>query len=357
MDKFKRVAIYSNTWDANGGGGIVYILAIAKLLTENRFDVTVFFNETFKLAELHARYETAGLKIKSQKISSMPLMSQIYFALKEKKDFDIVIQQSLIAPRLTLVKKSFILCDFPMRKIETLSEKVRLRSWKNVLVNSEYTKVWVKNYWKRDATVIYPPIEKPIVLNRTRNMNLVCVGRFNNGKRSKRQDVVISVFKDLVKMGYSQVNLLLLGYVQDKDYLNELKESAIGYPVFFYENDSSIKRAEFLNQSSIFISACGYGNDENKTPMLVEHFGISVVEAMALGCIPVVTGKGGHMETVDHEKNGYHWNTKEQLSFFLIKLLESKQLREKMSTAAYLKSEKYSVNKLEVKLLRIFNKH
>lgn len=352
MDKLKRAALYSNAWDATAGGGVVYLLAIAKILSKKGFDVTVFFNDIVLLTEIHSRYETSGLKIKIQKRTAMPLLSQIYFALTERMSFDLVIQQSLNIPRLTFVKKSFILCDFPMGKIETLSERVRLKSWKNIMVNSEYTKDWVRNYWKREAILFYPPIEIPTKLNRTRNLDFVCVGRFNNGKRSKRQDVVIAIFKDLIAMGYAGINLHVLGYVQDEDYLNKLKESAVGFSVFFYENCSNLKRVEILNQSALFISACGYENDEKAAPMLVEHYGISVVEAMAQGCIPIVVGKGGHKETVDHKKNGYHWNTKEELELVLINLLENKELRAEMSAGAYLKSGKYSFNKLEERLLR-----
>ncbi len=357
MSKSKRVALYSNTWDASGGGGIVYVLAIARILSENGFDVTVFFNDSILLSELCSRYATEGLKIKTQKRTTIPLLSQVFFAFKEWLDFDIVIQQSLIAPRVTFVGNSFILCDFPMGKMETMSEKIRLELWKNIIVNSAYTKVWVRNYWKRDASVFYPPLERPIQLNTNRNLDMVCVGRFNNGKRSKRQDVVIAVFKELISMGYKGINLHLIGYVQDPDYLNHLKGSALGFPIFFHENCTNEKRITFLNQSALFISACGYENNEQKKPMLVEHYGISVVEAMAQGCIPVVIGKGGHKETVDHNKNGFHWFNKNELRNHLTTLLENKKLREEMSAAAYLKSEEYSFKKLEDKILNLFKKH
>ncbi len=357
MDKSKRIAIYSNAWDATGGGGIVYVLAIAKILSKKGFDVTVFFNDKVLLREIYSRYEASGLKIKILKRKAMPLFSQIYFALMERMHFDAVILQSLSIPRLTFVKKSFILCDFPNGKVETISERVRLKSWKNIMVNSEYTKDWVRNYWKREATVFYPPIEIPTSLNQTRNLDLVCIGRFNNGKRSKRQDIVIAVFKDLIAMGYAGINLHVLGYVQDEGYLNKLKETAVGFPVFFYGNCPNLKRVEILNQSALFISACGYENNENAAPMLVEHYGISVVEAMSQGCIPVVVGKGGHNETVDHGKNGYHWNTKEELQLVLIKLLENKELRAEMRAEAYLKSRQYSFDKLEETLLQTFSEY
>lgn len=355
MRKYKKAAIYPNTWDATGGGGIVYVLALAKILSTNGFDVTVFFYDTVQLKDLQTRYETSGIKIKLVESKAMPLFLQLYFAFKEWFCFDMAIVQSLTIPRVTFLKESYILCDFPMKKRETLSEKFRLKSWRNIIVNSEYTKEWLWNYWKRDAVVLNPPIEIPSLLNQNRNLDLVCVGRFNKGKRSKRQDVVIDVFKDLIASGYNKINLHLIGYIQDEDFFDELKEVSVGFPVFFYGNCSNLKRVEILNRSTIFISACGFENDEKKEPMLVEHFGISVVEAMSLGCIPVVVGKGGHKEIVDNKKNGFHWNTKEELKLVLIHLLDNQESRAKMSSEAYLKSGQYSFHKLEEKLMFVLN--
>ena len=41
-------------------------------------------------------------------------------------------------------------------------------------------------------------------------------------------------------------------------------------------------------------------------PASVEHFGISIVEAMSRGAIPVVTAAGGPSEIVIHNVTGYH---------------------------------------------------
>jgi glycosyltransferase involved in cell wall biosynthesis len=347
----KKIAIYSNAWDNNAGGGIVYVLAIAKILTLKGYDTTVFFNNSIVMAELQSRYETLGLKIKTFERRPFPLLSQLNFAIKELLNFDIVIQQSLSAPRLTFVKKSFILCDFPMKKMESFSEKIRLMSWNNIIVNSEYTKYWVQQYWNRSSIVLYPPIENILTINHERNKDVVCIGRFNRGKRSKRQEVVLQVFIDIIKTGMLDWKLHLIGYVQDKDYLDSLKKQSEGLPIFFYENCSSEKRMKILNQSAIFISASGFEINEKEEPMLVEHYGISVVEAMACGCVPLVVGKGGHKETVDHEINGYHWSTKEELKKIMITLIKNEALIKELSKKAFVKSLSYSLKALESKLI------
>src|SRR5690606_18511751 len=75
----------------------------------------------------------------------------------------------------------------------------------------------------------------------------------------------------------------------------------------FHENISVIAKEKLLATSGIYIHACGYGIDQTRNPELAEHYGISVVEAMAAGCVPFVIPKGGPGEIVDDAKNGFYW--------------------------------------------------
>ena len=49
----------------------------------------------------------------------------------------------------------------------------------------------------------------------------------------------------------------------------------------------------------------GYGEE---SPQNFEHFGITTVEAMSAGCVPVVIDKGGQKEIVA-DGCGFRWNT------------------------------------------------
>ncbi len=63
----------------------------------------------------------------------------------------------------------------------------------------------------------------------------------------------------------------------------------------------------------MFWSATGYGEDEQKNPWASEHFGMTTVEAMAGGCVPVVIDRAGQKEIVREGLDGYRWSTPEQL--------------------------------------------
>ena len=66
---------------------------------------------------------------------------------------------------------------------------------------------------------------------------------------------------------------------------------------------------EQLPKARIYWHAMGY---ESNSPQEQEHFGISVVEAMASGCVPVVVNKGGLKEIVGG-KYGEVWESIDEL--------------------------------------------
>lgn len=316
-----KIAFYSNSWDANAGGGIVYLLSLARLCNEAGHTVIVFFYDTVSDKELKQRYNTAGLQLKFISRKGMSFKKQFFFALKEYRNLDMVIKQSLVPPRLTFLRKSYIICDFPIHKELTLIEKIKLFFWKNIIVNSHFTGFWVSRFWRRNSIVLYPPVEIPKITKEVKS-DWVSIGRFHAGRRSKKQEVVLEAFKNYVTEYGFKGNLHLIGFVQDKEYLKSLKSLAEGYSVYFYENTTNEVKNSLLRKSAIYIHACGFNEDENLHPELMEHYGISVVESMAYGCIPMVLPKGGPKEIVQHGKNGFYWETIEELNMFVRKLFE-----------------------------------
>ena len=111
------------------------------------------------------------------------------------------------------------------------------------------------------------------------------------------------------------------------------------------ENLQIEKLRSLYAHTSVYWHATGFGEDENKFPQKMEHFGISTVEAQSAGAVPVVIGKGGQKEIITNGKNGFLWQTKTQLHDLTLSLIENNDLMQKLSLAAVKNSKRFSQEK------------
>ena len=127
-------------------------------------------------------------------------------------------------------------------------------------------------------------------------------------------------------------------------------------------NDPSIKvyydlsdkeRWELFAKSKMFLHAKGYGINENKFPEGLEHFGLVTVEAMNYGAIPIVVNKGGQREIVVNGKDGYLFNTKEDLIKAIKQLGNNDVFRKKIELAARKSAKKFMVDRVLRKINKI----
>lgn len=225
---------------------------------------------------------------------------------------------------------------------------------------SQFTCQWIKRYWHRESEVLYPPVDvEAFVPLEKRNM-ILSVGRFFAGSHNKKHIPMIRAFKDMVDDGLSGWDLCLAGGttpgVVHQEYLDKVKDAAMGYPIRIYTDVSFSDLAELYGRSKIYWHASGYGEDVAREPIRFEHFGITTVEAMAAGCVPVVIGKAGQLEVVRHGVDGFQWQTLGQLRRYTMDLIHQEDLRQRMSRAAIQRSRLYSREAFEERLMRIMHR-
>ena len=192
--------------------------------------------------------------------------------------------------------------------------KMKLFRIKKIICNSGFTKSIIDKEYGVDSQVLYPPVDiKDIKIKRKEN-NILFVGRFSQLKQSKNQHVLIEAFQKLFDGGISDWKLILVGGVEvgSKDYLISLKDDIGNYPIEIIGSPDFKTLKDLYGKAKIFWSAVGYGEDEKKSPEKVEHFGITVVEAMAAGCIPIVYNAGGYKEIITVQ-NGFLWREIDEL--------------------------------------------
>jgi glycosyltransferase involved in cell wall biosynthesis len=165
--------------------------------------------------------------------------------------------------------------------------------------NSIFTaRVHENHFPKNKSFILYPPIDIENFKPGKKENIILSVARFDSPSHSKRQDILIDAFR-ILNRSHPEYQLFLAGGVHgESDILDKLKEKVGSLPVKFVVNPNFLKLKDLYAKSKFFWHAAGFEVDELAEPEKVEHFGITTVEAMASGCIPIVIGKGGQKEII-----------------------------------------------------------
>lgn len=217
-----------------------------------------------------------------------------------------------------------------------------------VLANSTYTQGWIQRLWRSESAVLYPPIDvADLTPAAQREKIILTVGRFfaPGLGHAKRQLEMVRFFGDLTRDGaLPGWSLHVVGGCEEsqRPYLAKVAEAARGLPVTIHDNAPRSRVHELMTTASIFWSATGYTEDEERSPWSQEHFGMTTAEAMAGGCVPVVIDRAGQREIVRDGVDGYRWRTPAQLLERTRQVAADEQLRDKLATSAIERARQYS---------------
>jgi glycosyltransferase involved in cell wall biosynthesis len=143
---------------------------------------------------------------------------------------------------------------------------------------------------------------------------ILSVGRFFD-VGGKCQDQLIQAFRKLDGEGWS---LHLAGATYQGETRYAMYEKCVrlaeGLSVRFYPNASRAEIGRLYSQCTCYWHGAGLGADPETEPEKFEHFGITVVEAMAAGCLPLVLAHGGPAEIVTSGSDGWTFKTADELA-------------------------------------------
>ena len=215
-----------------------------------------------------------------------------------------------------------------------------------LIVNSEETKKRIKKFYRRDSTVIYPPVNIPsikVISNEVRNpatkgsvkkqknalldFSVASLPRNDNEEeyyltvsrlaKAKHIDILIKAANKL------KFNLKIVGTGRDEKYL----KSIAGTTVEFMGNLSDDKLADLYKNAKGFLFSS-----------VDEEFGIAPVEAMSYGLPVIAYRSGGLTEYVENGVNG-----------FLFDQLNEDSLIEKVNELTSLPEQKYLTMRREAR--------
>lgn len=136
--------------------------------------------------------------------------------------------------------------------------------------------------------------------------------------------------------------LVLAGSISDRPYYDRLQLESAGLPVEFYGDAPFEKLQHLYGEAMIYWHAQGFGQHEAQ---FTEHFGMSTVEAMAAGCVPIVFNAGGQREIVQQDLNGLLWNNVDELQQMTKDLAHNHDLIARLRQVAEEMSKQFSKEK------------
>ena len=160
-----------------------------------------------------------------------------------------------------------------------------------LLAVSDFTRKFVRDRWGREATTLYPPCPIDLYSNLTVQKRdlVVTVGRM---APEKRMELFLEIARRLPDIDFAIIGSI----VTDKgSYYDMLRAAAPANVSFVVAPLRKVR--EILGSAKVYVHCA-----QN------EHFGITIVEAMAAGCVPVVNDSGGPPEIVSDDV-GYRWNS------------------------------------------------
>jgi len=340
------------------GGGQKYGLMLLDALKED-FDTTILTHRPMEPAAIRdwyglelsrCRYHTidlpeyadSGAHIDPARINRrMP--NPFHRVSRMSGDFDLFINNSMNEMVFPLAGISTMVCHFPERRPGAYFYSDR---YDYVIYNSEYTAGWIERKWKfRPHVHIYPPVdmppeEKPL----EKDPLILSVARFEQGG-SKKQKEMVQAFLTLRRRFPEETrdwHLVLAGGSPDGNpYLDELRaeiRNTGDTHIRLRVNINSDELRSLYLRASIFWHLCGLHQTD---PALVEHFGMTIGEAMQNGIVPVVFDGGGQREIVEPGKTGFRVRTLEELIRHTRRLIREPETRRSCGLAALEASKRF----------------
>lgn len=337
-----RIGIYDPYLD-DLGGGEKYMISIAFCLSK-KHEVSIFWDNELDLNKLKKRFlfDLSRIKVAKNIFSSkVSLLNR----LLATRNYDVIVILSDGSIPFVLSRKLFVHIQQPLIiPTSSIKTKIKLSRVTGLFYNSKYTQSFIDKTINVKSSIIYPPVK--LFPEDIKKENVILhVGRFRVKNVEvgdyKKQSVMIEEFKKMVGNGLKNWRFVLAVSVQDKDKeaFEVLQKSAKDFPIDFFINKNNKELWGLYNIAKIYWHASGYGEDLKKHPEYAEHFGISIVEAMGGGSVPVVINAGGQKEIIEDKVNGFLWNSLEELKRKTLKLINNEKLLEKMSREARERAE------------------
>lgn len=266
--------------------------------------------------------------------------------VSKRRNFDLILNTAEVANQPSTKMHSIEYCYFP-DYFSHLESNEHSRLWEmyywpakvfnhdrasridRLLAVSDFTRQFVREKWGRESTTLYPPCPTDLyrILRVPKRDLVVTVGRIVPEKR-------MGLFLEIARRA-PHIEFAIIGSVASErtSYYDSLRATAPTNVSFVVAPLRKV--SELLGSAKVYLHCA-----------LNEHFGITIVEAMSAGCVPVVHDSGGPKEIVSPDV-GYRWNSVDEATRQVSIMIEDDALRRERSKSAALRAEKFGPETFE----------
>lgn len=337
----KKALIFDPYLDTLGGGER-YCLTFALGLLSAGYSVEIAWarTETLKLAEDRFGLDLSKIKVNKKAYGlfteKTSLLKKIFFTIR----YGLIFWVSDGSLPFLFSQNNLIHFQVPFKNIggNSIINKIKTLFIHKFVYNSRFTATIHETHFpKNKSFILYPPIDVDSFRPGKKENIILSVARFDSPSHSKRQDILIEAFRSLNRTCDDYQLFLTGGSHGSSDTLEKLKENAGSLPVKFVVNPDFNKLKDLYAKSKFFWHAAGYDVDDKNDPEKVEHFGMTTVEAMASGCVPIVIGKGGQKEIISAGE-GFLCTDASEIAQKTFELIKNPKIYDEMSMKAVKKS-------------------
>jgi len=216
-----------------------------------------------------------------------------------------------------------------------------------ILTNSRFSASVISRFLGVNGLVVYPPVNVeeylPLSRNKDRDNTVLVIGRIEPAKNIAS----VPFIAEKVKNGRFVIIGSIGSYSYYKHLVGLIKSLKVEDRVRILPNASEWQKIELLRKAKVYLH-----------PMKYEHFGISIVEAMAAGLVPVVHRSGGPWtDIVEFGRYGFGFRDEDEAASIIENALELQgteleSLRSKIVT----RSQAFSYIKFKYIINNIFSK-
>jgi GT2 family glycosyltransferase len=352
------------------GGGQKYVCTMASIL-QDQFDTIYIANKDvdrtdleswycLDLSKCHLKimklpfYEERNVDAIDPALATQEVLNPFEPISQESGRYDVFIVANTNEKVKPLAPICIFICCFPERY---RGAYFTVDDYTFIISISTYTNAWMKKRW--DLTpfrVLYPPVDMGVPRAKKEKL-ILSEARFEIGG-SKKQKELIRAFDMLLKRNPHLLDewrlLLVGGSLPNNSYLQEVRALAATYAgrIEVRVNVPATELQALYAKTAIFWHACGLNETD---PHLIEHFGMTTVEAMQNYCVPVVINGGGQREIVEKGKSGFLFNTLDELCQYTLQLITDPDLLRKLQEGAYEQSQRFTRARFQEKVKQFFD--